>query len=211
MKPRPGFAAGLLALYGLIWIALALQPADRSDWLLENLLVLLALAWLLRRHYTDRFSDFSYACLFVLLVLHAIGAHYTYSEVPYERWSEALLGTSINDLLGWQRNHFDRLVHFGYGLLVTPAACELLDRRAPTRGLWRYLLPLLLISAHATFYETVEWLAAELFGGDLGQAFLGTQGDVFDAQKDSALAVLGALLGVLVVRRGGRHSEPASH
>ena len=140
--------------------------------------------------------------LFVFFVLHAIGAHYTYSEVPYDAWAQALTGSSVGEVFGWQRNHYDRLVHFLYGLLVTPAAIALLDRRAPQQGLWRWLLPWLFMVSHSTLYEIIEFAAAVTFGGDLGQAYVGTQGDVWDAQKDSALAAIGAAIAVVWCRQG---------
>jgi len=192
-----------LALFGMYlswWVVLAINPWYRQDWLLENVLVfvLVPFAVALQR----RLSNAALSALFVFLVLHAIGAHYTYAEVPYDTWSEALFGRSINSLLGFERNHFDRLVHFLYGLLITPTAIELIDARVTQRGAWRYLLPFTFMASHAAIYEVIEWLAAAWFGGDLGVAYLGTQGDVWDAQKDSALAILGALISVVCVRIG---------
>jgi putative membrane protein len=133
-------------------------------------------------------------------VLHAVGAHYTYSEVPYDRWAEALTGHSLNGALGLQRNHYDRLVHFSYGLLVTPAAIEVLDAYSPQRGVWRWLLPFSFMLSHSVAYELIEWAAAEGFGGQLGQAYLGTQGDDWDAQKDMLLAAIGAAIAVTACR-----------
>lgn len=203
MPPSP-LPPRLLLVYALIWSALAIAPSYRQDWLLENLIVAIALPLLWRGYTTLRFSDTSYRCLFLFFVLHAVGAHYTYSEVPYPHWFEALSGQSFEAVFGSGRNHYDRMVHFAYGLLVTPASIELLDARAPQRGQWRWWLPWFFICAHSTIYEVIEWIAAELFGGDLGQAFLGTQGDVWDAQKDAALAALGAALAVLWIRGRGR-------
>ena len=203
--PRP-FVLGLLAAFAAIWTALALAPWYRQDWLLENMLVFAALPLLAWGYRTLPFTRGTYACLFVFLVLHAIGAHYTYSEVPYDRAFEAVTGASLNALLGWERNHYDRMVHFLYGLLVTPAAIEILQARAPPRGLWRWLLPVCFMMSHSVLYEAIEWLAAEVFGGDLGQAYLGTQGDVWDAQKDSLLATAGSVASVILctpwIRRG---------
>lgn len=210
--PR-AFVLGLLAAFAAIWIALALAPWYREDWLLENLLVFAALPLLAWGHRTLPFTRGTYTCLFVFLVLHEIGAHYTYSEVPYDRAFEALAGTSLNALLGWERNHYDRLIHFLYGLLVTPAAIEILQARATPRGLWRWLLPVCFMMSHSVLYEMIEWLAAEVFGGDLGQAYLGTQGDVWDAQKDSLLATAGSVLAVILctprIRRGPVPSQGA--
>lgn len=204
MSERPPIAARLLVVYAVIWLVLAIAPLHRQDWLLENLLVAVALPLLWRGYHTLRFSNASYVCLFVFFLLHALGAHYTYSEVPYDRWTQVLTGQSLSEWIDLERNHYDRLVHFAYGLLVTPAAIELLDARAPQRGLWRWWLPLLFMCAHSTVYEVIEWAAAELVAPDLGQAFLGTQGDVWDAQKDSALAALGTLISVVVVRLRNR-------
>jgi putative membrane protein len=142
------------------------------------------------------FSRASYSCLFIFFTLHLIGAHYTYSEVPYPQWYAALSGRSFAGDFGVTRNHFDRLVHLSYGLLMARPAVELLAARAPPSGIWRWLLPVLFLMSHSVIYESIEWLAAELFGGNLGTAYLGTQGDVWDAQKDMAMAALGAAIGV---------------
>lgn len=194
----------LLALYAAIWLGLAVHPLFRQDWLLENVLVLAALPIFLATARRLRFSDAAYTCLFAFLVLHAIGAHYTYSEVPYDRWTEAITGHRLGDALGWQRNHYDRAVHFAYGLLITPLALELHAAVAPPRGVWRWLLPLLFMVSHSTIYELVEWAAAAAFGGDLGVAYLGTQGDPWDAQRDMALAAVGAGLTVAMAAARGR-------
>lgn len=190
----------LLALFLLIWVALAIQPYYRQDWALENLLVLVAIPLLVTHFRHLRFSNGAYVCLFVFFCVHAIGAHYTYSEVPYDAWVRGLTGTSLNEAFGWQRNHYDRFVHLAYGLLLAPAAVELLDRRAPQEGIWRWLLPILFLASHSVIYEVVEMAAAQIFGGDLGTAYLGTQGDEWDSQKDMALALTGATVAVIWLR-----------
>jgi putative membrane protein len=193
------YPATLLAFL-LVWtVMLGIAPHYRQDWLLENMLLALALPVLVLTYRDLRFSDFAYTCLFVFFLLHEVGSHYTYSLVPYDRWSLALLGTSLDGLLGFERNQFDRAVHFLYGVLVTPAVVELFAAKAPPVGVWRFLMPLFFMNAHAVIYETIEWLAAEAFGGELGVAYLGTQGDPFDAQKDMALAFLGTLLSLSVL------------
>lgn len=194
----------LLGTFALWWLLLAIRPSYREDWLLENLLVFAAMPLLIWSYPRLRLSNTAYALLFVFFALHAVGAHYTYAEVPYDRWAKALTGHTVSEALGLDRNHYDRLVHFSYGLLATPAAIEVLDARAPQRGPWRWLVPLLFMVSHSTIYEMIEWAAAAVFGGDLGQAYLGTQGDVWDAQKDSAMAGLGALIAVAICRRPTR-------
>jgi putative membrane protein len=188
--------AGLLLL---LWLPLAFHPFDRKDWLLENVLVVLAIALLAAtyRHFT--LSRTSYTLIFLFLCLHTIGAHYTYAEVPYDDGWRLLTGSSFNDLVGWERNNFDRVVHFSYGLLLAYPVREMFLRVAGVRGFWGYFLPLDLTMSTSMLYELIEWAAAEFFGGELGIAYLGTQGDVWDAHKDMALASLGALIAMSVV------------
>ena len=90
-------------------------------------------------------------------------------------------------------------MHFAYGLLLMPAVRELVEARMSPRGLWRWLMPLFFVMSHSVIYEMIEWIAAVLFGGDLGVAYLGTQGDEWDAQKDMALATAGAATGLVLL------------
>jgi putative membrane protein len=199
----------LLLIFLGIWATLAVAPLSREDWLLENLLVLVAVPFLVTTRRRMRFSDASYACLFVFFVLHSIGAHYTYSLVPYDRWLESLTGITLNELVGWERNHYDRFVHFLYGALLLPPAAELLDRYAPARAAWRWLMPVLFLMSHSVIYEMMEWAAALVVAPDLGTAYLGTQGDPWDAQKDMAFATLGAALSVIILRSMRSYSRSA--
>lgn len=118
--------------------------------------------------------------------------------VPYDAWFQALTGSTFNSLVGWERNNFDRVVHFLYGLLLAYPVREVFLRVANVRGFWGYFLPLDLTMSTSMIFELFEWAAAEFFGGDLGVAYLGTQGDVWDAQEDMALASLGALAAMCV-------------
>jgi putative membrane protein len=180
-------------LYVAFWSLLAVEPHDRSDWALENVLVVAAAFALFLSYKRLLLSRASYAMIFIFLCLHTIGAHWTYSLVPYDRAWHTMTGHSFNELVGWQRNHYDRIVHFAYGLLLAYPIRELFLRIARVTGFWGYFLPVILTMAASMFYELVEWGAAEVFGGDLGMAFVGAQGDVWDAQKDMWLATLGAL------------------
>jgi len=197
---RIPYATTLWILGGLFVafaIALGIAPLDRSTWLLENALVagfLGVAAWAHRRLPLSRLS---WLLIFLFLCLHELGAHYTYSEVPYDAWLNALTGLSIAETLDHDRNHYDRLVHFAYGLLLAYPIRELFLRVGEVRGFWGYFLPLDLTMSTSMLYELVEWGAAVVFGGDLGTAYLGTQGDEWDAHKDMALASLGALLAML--------------
>jgi putative membrane protein len=211
MRPPDRYPLVLLVAFIAIFAALGVAPRYRQDWLLENLLVLIALPGLVLTYRRLRFSNFAYTCLFVFFVLHEVGAHYTYSEVPWRDWLTAVTGT---EAAAAGRNHYDRFVHFAYGLLLMPAVRELVEARMSPRGLWRWLMPLFFVMSHSVIYEMIEWIAAVLFGGDLGVAYLGTQGDESDAQKDMALATAGAvtalvLLEILARLRGRGRQGPA--
>ena len=198
------YPALLLALLTPLWLALAIAPVYRQDWLLENLLVVIAVPILVATSGRLRFSNAAYSCLFTFFALHSLGAHYTYSLVPYDEWFRALSGQSLDALFGFERNHYDRLMHFLYGLLITPAAVELFAHYGRYPRAWAVLFPFLFMAAHSTIYELIEWGAALTFGGDLGQAYLGTQGDVWDAQKDMALAMSGSALALLILALADR-------
>lgn len=188
----------LLVPLAILWAALAISPNDRHDWLLENVLLVAAVGFLAATYKAFPLSRVSYTLIFVFLCLHTVGAHYTYAQVPYDAWFEGLTGRSFNSLVGWERNNFDRVVHFSYGLLLAYPIRELFLRVANVRGFWGYFLPLDLTMSSSMLYELIEWAAAAFFGGELGMAYLGTQGDVWDAHKDMALASLGALIAMCV-------------
>jgi len=185
-------------LFALVFAALAIAPWHRADWALENALVVAFVVAVALTYKRFTLSRVSYTLIFVFLCLHEVGSHYTYSEVPYDEWFKALTGTTLNSLAGWERNNFDRVIHFAYGLLLAYPIREVFWRVASARGFWSYFLPLDLTMSTSMIYELVEWLAASAFGGELGQAYLGTQGDVWDAHKDMALASLGALIAMLI-------------
>jgi putative membrane protein len=191
------YVATLAGLFAALFVALAIRPFDRHDWALENALVVVAVLFIALTWARARLSALSYTLLFLFLCLHEIGAHYTYSEVPYDAWWQALTGSTFNSLVGWERNNFDRVIHFAYGLLLALPIRELVVPMAGVRGFWSYFLPLDLVISSSALYELIEWGAAEFFGGDLGAAYLGTQGDVWDAHKDMALASGGALVAIL--------------
>ena len=188
----------LTVLLGIEFVVLAIAPNDRRDWLLENVLLVLFVGAMVASYRKLMLSRVSYLLIFLFLSLHLIGAHYTYAQVPYDRWFESLSGRSLNSLLGWERNNFDRVVHFCYGLLLAYPVREVFQRVARLRGFWGYFFPLDITMSTSMLYELIEWGAAAAFGGELGQAYLGTQGDIWDAHKDMAFASLGALIAMLI-------------
>jgi len=185
----------LIWLAGL-WIVTAIEPFDRRDWLLENLLVFIYGALLLLTYRRFAFSNLSYGLFGVFLSLHLIGAHYTYAETPFGFW--------LQDALGLSRNHYDRIVHFAFGLLIAYPFRELLIRVAGVKPRWSNLLAVIMVLGFSGFYEALEAVVAVAVSPELGAAYLGTQGDEWDAQKDTALAALGAIVAMAVTRAGVR-------
>jgi putative membrane protein len=198
------YSATLLALFAVVFLTLGWEPSYRDDWLLENVLVFVLLPGIVLSYRRLPLSRISYTALFLFLCLHEVGAHYTYSEVPYDAWSEMLLGRDFSSLVGWERNHFDRVVHFLWGLLLVYPVREVFLRVADAKGFWAYLFPVLVVMSTSLLFELIEWGAAVVFGGDLGMAYLGTQGDIWDSHKDSLLATIGALIASFVI--AGIHS-----
>lgn len=189
----------LLLLFIVIWGITAVNPFYPSDFILESALTFIFIPLLVLTYKKFPLSHLSYTLIFVFMVLHSIGAHYTYAEVPYNEWSQALFGISVNGLFGFSRNHYDRLVHFSFGLLLAYPIRETFMRIANVKGFWAYYLPFDVTAAFSMAYELIEWAVALVFGGDLGMAYLGTQGDIWDAHKDMALAVTGAAISMAVV------------
>jgi len=180
------------------WALSAWQPRYPEDWWLENALVFAALPLLLFVWWRAPLSRSGWFAVFGFLCLHELGAHFTYAEVPYDSWARSLTGHTINGLFGFERNHYDRLVHFLYGLLIVVPLRDLIIPPSKLEGGWSYVVPVTFMMSTSLLYELIEWGAAETFGGNLGMAYLGTQGDVWDGHRDMALASLGAFLAMSV-------------
>ena len=172
------YLAILALLFSVVFLVLAISPYDRGDWALENFLALAFVIVLGLSYKKFPLSRVSYTLIFIFMCLHEIGAHYTYAKVPYDQFFMTIFGFSLNDLMGWERNHFDRSVHLLFGLLLAYPIRELYCRIADSKGFWSYFFPLELTMAASMMFELFEWGAAEMFGGDLGIAYLGTQGDI---------------------------------
>ena len=181
---------GLALWYVAVWVVTAVRPLDRSDWVLENLLVAAMVVVLVGTYRRFPLSDLSYVMITLFMTLHAVGAHYTYSEVPFGYW--------MRDHLGFTRNPFDRVVHFSFGLLMAYPIREVFMRVANARGFWAYYLPLDVTLAFSALYEIMEMVIATLVAPGTGDAWLGTQGDIWDAQKGMGLAALGALICMII-------------
>lgn len=198
--------SGCLLCYGLLWAWLAINPVNRRDWFLENLLAVALLLVLILTYRRFQLSNTSYCLITLFMTLHAVGAHYTYAEVPLGFW--------IQDLMSLSRNPFDRIVHFAYGALLAYPVRESLIRLAGVRGLWSYSLSVSSILAQSGLFELIESIVAALVSPELGNAYLGTQGDEWDAQKDMAAAFIGAALAMaftFAISKGSRKSAILFH
>jgi len=196
--PRGRFVLSLALALTLVVLWSALGASDPRTWLVENALVPVLLILLGVSYRALPLSRVSYSLIAIFLVLHEIGAHWTYSLAPYNELWESLFGVRLNDVLGLERNHLDRFVHFSYGLLFAYPLREVFLRLANVKGFWGYFLPFDLALSTSTLFELVEWIAVLLAAPEVGSAYLGTQGDVWDAQKDITCAMFGALLAMAI-------------
>lgn len=181
----------LLVSFLAVWIWAAINPVYPHDWLLENYLVFIFVPVIFIAGRYFKLSNASYTLITIFMILHVIGSHYTYAEVPF--------GDLLQNWLGADRNMYDRLVHFSFGFLLAYPVREIFIRLSQARGFWAYYFPIDLVAAGSAIYEIIEWLAAKNLDPMAGLAFLGSQGDVWDAQKDMALATLGAILAMFII------------
>lgn len=181
----------LFVAFLLVWLWAAWNPVYPHDWLLENYLVFIWVPIILLSGYYFRLSNLSYTLITIFMCLHVIGSHYTYAEVPF--------GETLKIWFNADRNMYDRMVHFSFGLLLYYPVREVFMRLAKAKGVWSYYFPWDVMAAMAGIYELIEWATALRVNPEAGLAFLGTQGDIWDAQKDMALAILGALITLLIV------------
>jgi putative membrane protein len=184
------YLLALFLAFAAVWVWAAIRPVFPDDWLLENYLVFAGVPLIVVLGRWFRLSLISYTLLTLFMILHVVGSHYTYAEVPF--------GVTLQRWVGADRNMYDRLVHFCFGFLVAYPVREVFIRISRARGFWNYYLPIELTLAFSALYEIIEWLAAVKVNPEAGLAFLGAQGDVWDAQKDMGLAGLGAVLAMAI-------------
>ena len=192
----------LFAIYLVEFAVLAIQPVSRGTWISENVTVLcivVPLVWMYLKGV--RFSNAAYLLMSVLIFLHTIGGHYTFSLVPFG-W--------VTDLIGAERNHFDRIAHFSVGFYAWALMEFAETRRLSTRRAFSFVFAVAAIFAVASLFEIVEWLYAVSADPVAGAEFLGSQGDIWDAQKDMLADGLGAILAALAYHfaHRGRFPDP---
>ncbi|PKP87035.1 MAG: DUF2238 domain-containing protein [Alphaproteobacteria bacterium HGW-Alphaproteobacteria-17] len=188
------------ALLVLLLLAQIDQPYPEIALLqhIPTMLLIVAAPALLRRW---PLSTPALACIVAFLALHTLGGRYAYSSVPYDAWARALTGTGLSEAFGWSRNHYDRLVHFAFGALSVIPVAEIARRWGGLGPRGAALTVLGWVLATSCLYEIFEWLLTIVAEGETADRYNGQQGDIWDAQKDMALAVLGAISVLLVQRR----------
>ena len=185
MKNNSIFPILLFSAYVIEFVVCAIDPFDRAVWWAENIPIILIVVGLVILYLRNiRFSNFAYVCMAFLVFWHTIGGHYTFELVPFDRF---------NNLLGFERNMFDRIGHFSVGFYAYPIA-EYLYKTGKTSSIGvAIFFGIFTVGTVAAVYEVVEWIYAATAGGSAGVAFLGSQGDIWDAQKDMLCDILGAL------------------
>jgi putative membrane protein len=174
-----------------VWGSTLVGTSDINNWILENVLVFIFLGFLIFAYKKYQFSDLAYLLVCIYLCLHVYGSKYTYAENPFGYW--------LKDVFSMERNHYDRIVHFSFGFLLAYPMREMFLKwlKFPVWVAW--VLPIEITLSISGFYELIEWAVADVFFPAQGAAYLGTQGDVWDAQKDIFLATLGAVMATTIV------------
>jgi putative membrane protein len=173
-----------------IWTNSIIGTTDIANWLIENTLTVISLLFLITTYKKYKFSTFSYLLLCVFLCMHVYGSKYTYSENPFGYW--------LQDIFNSPRNQYDRLVHFSFGLLLFYPMQECFSKWLKYPKAIALFLPIAIVLSVSAIYEIIEWLVADIFFVEEGDAYLGTQGDIWDAQKDMALAFVGSCIATLL-------------
>ncbi|PIE45077.1 MAG: hypothetical protein CSA44_02620 [Gammaproteobacteria bacterium] len=191
-KPTPIIPAALMILMTLVAIWSGYQPSDRTVWYAESLPIFIVWGLLVVTYRRFQFSGLAYILMSLWMILHFVGAKYTFANVPFD-WANQFL----TPFLGEERNHFDRMAHYIIGFYSYPMAEWLLRKQQCRMGL-AFFFSLFFIMSIAAGYEIIEWQYAVIEGGQAGTEFLGSQGDIWDAQKDILADTLGALTALVI-------------
>jgi putative membrane protein len=193
-----------IAVFFVGWLSTLVGTPDIYNWIMENTLVIIFLSILAFTYKRFTFSDLTYTFIFVYLSLHIYGAMYTYAENPFGYW--------MKDAFGFERNHYDRIVHFSFGFMLAYPMRDFFINKMKFPNWVGWLLPIEITLSFSCLYELIEWAVADVFFPEQGVAYLGTQGDVWDAQKDMFMAFCGAVLitlFVLAIKKMAKPSEVA--
>jgi putative membrane protein len=193
---RTGFKQNYLLwlitfVFTIVWANSLIWTSDINNWMLENALTFLFLVVLFLFYKKYQFSDITYLLIGIYLCLHVYGSKYTYAENPFGYW--------LQEVFQSERNHYDRIVHFSFGFLLAYPMREFFLKWFQYPKMVAWILPIEITLSISGLYELIEWAVADVFFQEQGVAYLGTQGDIWDAQKDIFLAFSGALLSTSIV------------
>lgn len=180
-----------IAVFFICWTVTFINTPNRTNWFTENTLTLIFLIVLSASYKKFTFSQASYTMIFVYILLHIYGAEYTYAENPFGYW--------LKDTLSMNRNHYDRIVHCSFGLLLAYPMRDYFKNHFQWPKWVCWVLPCEITLSFSGMYELIEWLVADIFFPAEGDAYLGSQGDIWDAQKDMGLAFIGSIAAMLVI------------
>ena len=208
----------LLMIRRYVWIGLTalaipvsfIKAPYPEQLILQHVPTLFGIGILLFAVVRFRPSGLAFYCSLVFLWLHIIGARWIYTYVPYDDFIQAVTGQTLSNVFGWKRNHYDRLVHFTSGCLGLPIFSDLLQSFCRLRALPAALLAMSCVVSIGAVYEIVEWQIAMVFSPETAEAYNGQQGDIWDAQKDLALALVGALVCLPLIWRWNAKMLPTA-
>jgi putative membrane protein len=181
-----------LAIFFICWTVTYINTTNRSNWFTENVLTVIFILAMIFTYKKFKFSDLSYTLFFVYILLHIYGAEYTYAENPFGYW--------LKDTLQLNRNYYDRIVHFSFGFMLAYPMRDYFKNHMQWPDWVCWVLPVEITMSFSAAYELIEWLVADVFYPEEGAAYLGSQGDIWDAQKDMGIAFGGAILCMLLFR-----------
>lgn len=191
-----------LIIFFCCWLKTFISTPNRANWFTENTLTFIFLISLWVSHKKFKFSDLSYTMMTVYLLLHIYGSEYTYAENPFGYW--------IKDLLHINRNYYDRIVNFSFGFLLTYPMRDYFKNHFGWPNWVCWTLPCEITLSFSAMYELLEWMVADIFFPSEGDAYLGTQGDIWDSQKDMGIAFVGAVTAMVLFSTIKRYYKKTS-
>jgi putative membrane protein len=199
LLPQDSFNRLVLATFLVLWAFSCIRVPYPEFFVMQHVPTVLAVIALIVAERKQLLNRLGFALVILFLLLHLLGARYLYSFVPYDVWSQQLLGVRITDRFGFTRNHYDRLVHFSFGLLFVYPVAYCFKQRLHINSWWSATLAIAMIVAASALYEIAEWLTAMTCAPDWADAYNGQQGDTWDAQRDMAIATLGGIISFAIV------------
>lgn len=194
------FKTSLLVLLLIQLCLFSINPVYPNEIFLQHIVTVVVIGFLVYTTIKNNLYNSGFLCLILMLAVHIIGARWNYSNIPYDKWSQSMWGFSITEYFGFTRNHYDRFVHFMYGFLMILPTAEIYDKWIDLPKRYSMHVAFLFVLASSMLYEVIEWLVAVFMSPEFAEAYNGQQGDFWDAQKDMALAMLGGIVMIVMVK-----------